>query len=47
MFGFLKQRRQTPSGFSSSSAAEEVTAGIDGSGLVAIVTGGSVSPHAA
>ncbi|AQK43053.1 Short-chain dehydrogenase TIC 32 chloroplastic [Zea mays] len=44
MFGFLKQRRQTPSGFSSSSAAEEVTAGIDGSGLVAIVTGIAFSP---
>lgn len=41
MLGFLKQRRQSPSGFSSSSAAEEVTAGIDGSGLVAIVTGAS------
>ncbi|CAL5028384.1 unnamed protein product [Urochloa decumbens] len=40
MFGFLK-RRSGPSGFSPSSTAEEVTAGIDGSGLVAIVTGGS------
>nr|CAB3484099.1 unnamed protein product [Digitaria exilis] len=30
-----------PSGFSPSSTAEEVTAGIDGSGLVAIVTGAS------
>ncbi|CAL5028386.1 unnamed protein product [Urochloa decumbens] len=34
-------RRRSPSGFSPSSTAEEVTAGIDGSGLVAIVTGAS------
>ncbi|TKW03549.1 hypothetical protein SEVIR_7G048801v4 [Setaria viridis] len=40
MFSPLKRRR-SPSGFSSSSSAEEVTSGIDGSGLVAIVTGGS------
>lgn len=33
--------RKGPSGFSSSSTAEEVTLGIDGSGLTAIVTGGS------
>ncbi|KAL6604036.1 hypothetical protein ACP70R_044397 [Stipagrostis hirtigluma subsp. patula] len=33
--------RRSPSGFSPSSTAEEVTAGIDGSGLVAIVTGAS------
>ncbi|CAL5033190.1 unnamed protein product [Urochloa decumbens] len=34
-------RRRSPSGFSPSSTAEEVTDGIDGSGLVAIVTGAS------
>ncbi|CAI9771921.1 unnamed protein product [Fraxinus pennsylvanica] len=34
-------RRNGPSGFSSSSTAEEVTNGIDGSGLTAIVTGAS------
>ncbi|GER25231.1 NAD(P)-binding Rossmann-fold superfamily protein [Striga asiatica] len=34
-------RRKGPSGFSSSSTAEEVTNGIDGSGLTAIVTGAS------
>uniref|UniRef100_A0A0D9W392 Short-chain dehydrogenase TIC 32, chloroplastic n=1 Tax=Leersia perrieri TaxID=77586 RepID=A0A0D9W392_9ORYZ len=39
MWGLL--RRRSPSGFSPSSTAEEVTAGIDGSGLVAIVTGAS------
>lgn len=33
--------RKGPSGFSSSSTAEEVTQGIDGSGLTAIVTGAS------
>ncbi|CAI9762424.1 unnamed protein product [Fraxinus pennsylvanica] len=33
--------RKGPSGFSSSSTAEEVTNGIDGSGLTAIVTGAS------
>ena len=32
-------RRKGPSGFSASSTAEEVTQGIDGSGLTAIVTG--------
>ncbi|KAG2565365.1 short-chain dehydrogenase TIC 32, chloroplastic-like isoform X2 [Panicum virgatum] len=37
----LPRRRKSPSGFSPSSTAEEVTAGIDGSGLVAIVTGAS------
>ncbi|TVU13475.1 hypothetical protein EJB05_40533 [Eragrostis curvula] len=37
----LLRRRRNPSGFSPSSTAEEVTAGIDGSGLVAIVTGAS------
>lgn len=31
--------RKGPSGFSASSTAEEVTEGIDGSGLTAIVTG--------
>jgi hypothetical protein len=35
----LPRGRKSPSGFSPSSTAEEVTAGIDGSGLVAIVTG--------
>ncbi|XP_015692211.1 short-chain dehydrogenase TIC 32, chloroplastic-like isoform X2 [Oryza brachyantha] len=39
MWGLL--RRRGPSGFSASSTAEEVTAGIDGSGLVAVVTGAS------
>uniref|UniRef100_A0A0E0KNQ2 Uncharacterized protein n=1 Tax=Oryza punctata TaxID=4537 RepID=A0A0E0KNQ2_ORYPU len=39
MLGLL--RRRSPSGFSPSSTAEEVTAGIDGSGLVAVVTGAS------
>ncbi|CAN6234524.1 unnamed protein product [Urochloa humidicola] len=39
MWGLLKRRG--PSGFSPSSTAEEVTAGIDGSGLVAVVTGAS------
>ncbi|KAF0890607.1 hypothetical protein E2562_003803, partial [Oryza meyeriana var. granulata] len=39
MWGLL--RRRSPSGFSPSSTAEEVTAGIDGSGLVAVVTGAS------
>ncbi|XP_027159642.1 short-chain dehydrogenase TIC 32, chloroplastic-like isoform X1 [Coffea eugenioides] len=34
-------KRKGPSGFSSSSTAEEVTQGIDGSGLTAIVTGAS------
>ncbi|KAG8390330.1 hypothetical protein BUALT_Bualt01G0072400 [Buddleja alternifolia] len=34
-------RRKGPSGFSSSSTAEDVTNGIDGSGLTAIVTGAS------
>ncbi|KAL3524295.1 hypothetical protein ACH5RR_017129 [Cinchona calisaya] len=34
-------KRNRPSGFSSSSTAEEVTQGIDGSGLTAIVTGAS------
>ncbi|XP_022159698.1 short-chain dehydrogenase TIC 32, chloroplastic-like [Momordica charantia] len=34
-------RRKGPSGFSSSSTAEEVTEGIDGSALTAIVTGAS------
>ncbi|KAL7108370.1 hypothetical protein ACP275_06G108300 [Erythranthe tilingii] len=34
-------RRNGPSGFSSASTAEEVTAGIDASGLTAIVTGAS------
>ncbi|KAI3471151.1 hypothetical protein Pfo_027814 [Paulownia fortunei] len=34
-------RRKGPSGFSSASTAEEVTNGIDGSGLTAIVTGAS------
>ncbi|PUZ46473.1 hypothetical protein GQ55_7G081100 [Panicum hallii var. hallii] len=37
----LPRGRKSPSGFSPSSTAEEVTAGIDGSGLVAIVTGAS------
>lgn len=32
-------KRNGPSGFSSSSTAEEVTYGIDASGLTAIVTG--------
>ncbi|BAS88419.1 Os04g0291000 [Oryza sativa Japonica Group] len=36
MWGLL--RRSSSSGFSSSSTAEEVTAGIDGSGLVALIT---------
>ncbi|WVZ78360.1 hypothetical protein U9M48_026086 [Paspalum notatum var. saurae] len=40
MLGLLR-RRSSPSGFSPSSTAKEVTAGIDGSGLVAIVTGAS------
>jgi hypothetical protein len=31
--------RKGPSGFSASSTAEEVTQGIDGTGLTAIVTG--------
>ncbi|KAL6879636.1 hypothetical protein ACP4OV_012295 [Aristida adscensionis] len=39
MWGLL--RRRSSAGFSPSSTAEEVTAGIDGSGLVAIVTGAS------
>ncbi|XP_006652156.1 short-chain dehydrogenase TIC 32, chloroplastic-like [Oryza brachyantha] len=39
MWGIL--RRRSSSGFSPSSTAEEVTAGIDGSGLVAVVTGAS------
>uniref|UniRef100_A0A0D9W393 Uncharacterized protein n=1 Tax=Leersia perrieri TaxID=77586 RepID=A0A0D9W393_9ORYZ len=39
MWGLL--RRRSPSGFSPSSTAEEVTAGIDASGLVAVVTGAS------
>ncbi|XP_066165663.1 short-chain dehydrogenase TIC 32, chloroplastic isoform X1 [Oryza sativa Japonica Group] len=39
MWGLL--RRSSSSGFSSSSTAEEVTAGIDGSGLVALITGAS------
>uniref|UniRef100_A0A0D9ZII2 Uncharacterized protein n=1 Tax=Oryza glumipatula TaxID=40148 RepID=A0A0D9ZII2_9ORYZ len=39
MWGLL--RRRSPSGFSPSSTAEEVTAGIDGSGLVALITGAS------
>uniref|UniRef100_A0A0D3FTU3 Uncharacterized protein n=1 Tax=Oryza barthii TaxID=65489 RepID=A0A0D3FTU3_9ORYZ len=39
MWGLL--RRRSPSGFSPSSTAEEVTAGVDGSGLVAVVTGAS------
>ncbi|XP_015888606.1 short-chain dehydrogenase TIC 32, chloroplastic [Ziziphus jujuba] len=34
-------RRKGPSGFSSTSTAEEVTEGIDGSGLTAIITGAS------
>ncbi|KAF3432961.1 hypothetical protein FNV43_RR24063 [Rhamnella rubrinervis] len=34
-------RKKCPSGFSSSSTAEEVTQGIDGTGLTAIVTGAS------
>lgn len=33
--------RKGPSGFSASSTAEEVTEGIDGTGLTAIVTGNS------
>ncbi|PON51740.1 Short-chain dehydrogenase/reductase [Parasponia andersonii] len=33
--------RKGPSGFSSSSTAEEVTRGIDGTGLTAIITGAS------
>ncbi|CAK9163180.1 unnamed protein product [Ilex paraguariensis] len=33
--------KKGPSGFSSSSTAEEVTEGIDGTGLTAIVTGAS------
>ncbi|KAK9178816.1 hypothetical protein WN944_024945 [Citrus x changshan-huyou] len=33
--------RKGPSGFSASSTAEEVTQGIDGTGLTAIVTGAS------
>lgn len=37
-------RSKGPSGFSSSSTAEEVTAGIDGSALTAIVTG-PLLPH--
>lgn len=37
MWGLL--RRRSPSGFSPSSTAEEVTAAVDGSGLVAVVTG--------
>uniref|UniRef100_A0A0A9AC64 Uncharacterized protein n=1 Tax=Arundo donax TaxID=35708 RepID=A0A0A9AC64_ARUDO len=40
MWGLLKRGRSL-SGFSPSSTAEEVTAGIDGSGLFAIVTGAS------
>uniref|UniRef100_A0A0E0GYP6 Uncharacterized protein n=1 Tax=Oryza nivara TaxID=4536 RepID=A0A0E0GYP6_ORYNI len=39
MWGLL--RRRSPSGFSPSSTGEEVTAGVDGSGLVAVVTGAS------
>nr|POE68050.1 short-chain dehydrogenase tic 32, chloroplastic [Quercus suber] len=35
------KRRKGPSGFSASTTAEEVTEGIDGTGLTAIVTGGS------
>lgn len=35
--------RKGPSGFSSSSTAEEVTQGIDGTGLTAIVTGPACS----
>lgn len=31
--------RKGPSGFSASSTAEEVTEGIDGTGLTAIITG--------
>ena len=31
--------RKGPSGFSSASTAEEVTAGVDGRGLVAVITG--------
>jgi hypothetical protein len=31
--------RKGPSGFSGASTAEEVTAGIDGHGLVAVITG--------
>lgn len=31
--------RKGPSGFSGASTAEEVTAGIDGRGLVAVITG--------
>ncbi|KAH7557662.1 hypothetical protein JRO89_XS11G0198200 [Xanthoceras sorbifolium] len=34
-------KKKGPSGFSSSSTAEEVTQGVDGAGLTAIVTGGS------
>lgn len=34
--------RNGPSGFSASSTAEEVTEGIDGTGLTAIVTGNSI-----
>ncbi|KAL5746363.1 hypothetical protein ACOSP7_027509 [Xanthoceras sorbifolium] len=34
-------KKKGPSGFSSSSTAEEVTQGVDGTGLTAIVTGGS------
>nr|CAB3495331.1 unnamed protein product [Digitaria exilis] len=33
--------RKGPSGFSGASTAEEVTAGVDGSGLVAVITGAS------
>jgi hypothetical protein len=31
--------RKGPSGFSGASTAEEVTAGVDGHGLVAVITG--------
>ncbi|EEE60689.1 hypothetical protein OsJ_14167 [Oryza sativa Japonica Group] len=40
MWGLL--RRRSPSGFSPSSTAEEVTAAVDGSGLVAVVTGNGI-----
>ncbi|KAH7557664.1 hypothetical protein JRO89_XS11G0198400 [Xanthoceras sorbifolium] len=38
---FFESKKKGPSGFSSTSTAEEVTQGIDGTGLTAIVTGGS------
>lgn len=39
--------RKGPSGFSGASTAEEVTAGVDGRGLVAAITGRYQYHHAA